>query len=460
MNHLPSESLLAATEQYLLSHDIRDVHIICAFSGGADSVSLLWALHALQSRYGLAVSALHVNHGIRGEEAMRDEAFCHDFCLTRGISFYVERVDAPAYAREKHVSLETAARILRYEVFMRLQQQERALIATAHTAGDNAETVIFRMARGTGLTGLSGIPPMREGIIRPILTVLPETVRAALDELGLSHVEDSTNQDTAYTRNYIRAEVIPRLETLHPGAVTRIGEMTKALRQDSDFLEGEARKCLRETPPRELRYRMRELHPAVSTRMIRVLYEKVRKSPDALTAEQVESIERIVRGDSAHASIDLPCGVQAQVDGDTFFIRMKETPASIPNQTLHEGVNLLSGRSASLILSDVPLDIGSVPEMKIYNSVISVSFSTATIINNLYIRSRLPGDAYRYGGMTRKVKKLFCDAKLPTDVRRKLPLVCDEKGILWIPGFGVREDTKTSEQKQIYAYFGTQEDDK
>ena len=150
----------------------------------------------------------------------------------------------------------------------------------------------------------------------------------------------------------------------------------------------------------------------------------------------------------------------AQVDGDTFFIRMKETPAPIPNQTLHEGVNLLSGRSASLILSDVPLDIGSVPEMKIYNSVISVSFSTATIINNLYIRSRLPGDAYRYGGMTRKVKKLFCDAKLPTDVRRKLPLVCDEKGILWIPGFGVREDTKTSEQKQIYAYFGTQEDDK
>ena len=218
MNRLPSESLLVATEQYLLSHDIRDVHIICAFSGGADSVSLLWALHALQSRYGLAVSALHVNHGIRGEEAVRDEAFCHDFCLTRGISFYVERVDAPAYAREKHVSLETAARILRYEVFMRLQQQERALIATAHTAGDNAETVIFRMARGTGLTGLSGIPPMREGIIRPILTVLPETVRAALDELGLSHVEDSTNQDTAYTRNYIRAEVIPRLETLHPGA--------------------------------------------------------------------------------------------------------------------------------------------------------------------------------------------------------------------------------------------------
>ena len=460
MNRLPSDRLLAATEQYLRANDIRDAHIICAFSGGADSVSLLWALHTLQIRYHLTVSALHVNHGIRGKEALRDETFCHDFCLEREIPFYLERVEAPAYARENHVSLETAARILRYEVFTRLQQEERALIATAHTAGDNAETVIFRMVRGTGLTGLTGIPPMREGIIRPILSVLPETVRAALEVLGLPHVEDSTNRDTSYTRNYIRAEVIPRLETLHFGAVTRIGEMTKALRQDSDFLEGEARKCLREVPTGELRHCMRELHPALSTRMIRILYEKVQKSPDALTAEQVESIERIVRGDSAHALVDLPCGVQAQVDGDTFAIHVKELPTLIPDQALHAGVNLLIGRSACLVLSDAPLDIGCVSEMKIYNSVISVSFSTATIIDNLYIRSRLPGDTYRYGGMTRKVKKLFCDAKLPMDVRRKLPLVCDEKGILWIPGFGVREDAKRSEQKQIYAYFGTQEDDK
>ena len=98
--------------------------------------------------------------------------------------------------------------------------------------------------------------------------------------------------------------------------------------------------------------------------------------------------------------------------------------------------------------------------INIRKKILTTSLILSTIINNLYIRSRLPGDAYRYGGMTRKVKKLFCDAKLPTDVRRKLPLVCDEKGILWIPGFGVREDTKTSEQKQIYAYFGTQEDDK
>lgn len=461
MNLPPSERLLAAVGHYLDAYTIRDTSVICAFSGGADSVSLLWALDTLREKYRLSVSALHVNHGIRGEEAARDERFCRDFCRERGIAFRLEYVDAPAYARQKRVSLETAARILRYEVFARAQEEERALIATAHTAGDNAETVLFRLARGTGLTGLTGIPPMREGIIRPILTVLPTDVREALSELGLPHVEDSTNRDPAYARNYIRAEILPRLETLHSGAVECICDMTRSLRTDSDYLEGEARRCLRETPARELRFRMRDLHPAISTRMVRVLYEKVRHSDDALSREQVESIERMVRGTAAHASVDLPCGIWAYVNGDAFGIGIKVVQEeALPEQRLHPGVNVLAGRSSCLFLSDVPVDVGAVPEMKIYNSVITVSFSTATIIDNLYVRSRRPGDAYRYGGMTRKVKKLFCDAKLSSETRRKLPLLCDDEGILWIPGYGVRENASQSGQKIYFAYFGTQEDDK
>lgn len=460
MNLPPSERLLAAVGHYLDTYAIRDTSVICAFSGGADSVSLLWALDTLREKYRLSVGALHVNHGIRGEEAARDEHFCRDFCRERNIAFRLESVDVPAYARRERVSLETAARILRYEVFARVQEEERALIATAHTAGDNAETVLFRLARGTGLTGLTGIPPMREGIIRPILTVLPSDVRAALTELRLPHVEDSTNCDPAYARNYIRAEVIPRLETLHTGAVERICDMTRSLRIDSDYLEGEARRHIRETPARELRFCMRDLHPAISTRMIRALYEKVRRSDDALSCEQVESIEQMIRGTAARASVDLPSGIWAYVDGDAFGIGAKEVHEDPPEQRLHPGVNFLAGRSACLLLSDVPVEIGTVPEMKIYNSVITVSFSTATIINNLYVRSRRPGDAYRYGGMTRKVKKLFCDAKLPSETRRKLPLLCDEEGILWIPGYGVRENASQSGQKIYFAYFGTQEDDK
>lgn len=460
MNHPLSERILAAVSRYLEAYDIHDENVVCAFSGGADSVSLLWALDTLRGKYRLSIGALHVNHGIRGEEAVRDERFCEEFCRERNIAFQTECVDAPAYAQKERVSLETAARILRYDVFARVQSAQRTLIATAHTAGDNAETVLFRLARGTGLTGLTGIPPMREGIIRPILTVLPSDVRGALSELGLPHVEDSTNRDPAYARNYIRAEILPRLETLHAGVTERICEMTRSLRTDSDYLEGEARRHLRETPKKKLRFCMRGLHPSISTRMIRALYERVRRSADALSSEQVDSIEKMVRGDAAHASINLPCGIQAYVDRDAFGIGDPPMSETLPVQSLHTGVNFLTGRSACLVLSETPIDVSTLPEMKIYNSVITVSFSTATIINNLYVRSRRPGDSYRYGGMTRKVKKLFCDAKLPSETRRKLPLLCDDEGILWIPGYGVRENKNQTEQKIIFAYFGTQEDDK
>lgn len=456
----PSDRLLQAFDRYLTDYEIRDTAIVCALSGGADSVALLWALSMRRAAFRLTLSALHVHHGIRGAEADRDEAFCRTLCRSWGIPLLVEHVDAPRYAEREHVSLETAARLLRYDVFSRVQEAERALVATAHNAGDQAETVLFRIARGTGLTGLSGIPPMREGVIRPLLSVTPRDVRDALAEQGISHIEDSTNKDVAYTRNYIRAEITPRLERLYPGATEHIAGMADSLRRDMDYLESEARQVLRETPISELRYRMQALHPALTTRVIRLLYERVRRSADALTAEQVVAVESIVRGTRSRASVDLPCGIVAAVEGDAFFVSEKQVPMEPPSQRLQVGVNLLTGRNACLVLAEAPLDVQSLPQMKVYNSVISVSFSTATIIDSLYVRSRREGDAYRYGGMTRKVKKLFCDAKMTASARRLCPLLCDEKGIVWIPGFGVRDKSDGSQENQYYAYYATQEDDK
>lgn len=461
MNKLrPSDRLLQALDRYLTDYGIRDTAIVCALSGGADSVALLWALSTRCAAFCLTLSALHVHHGIRGAEADRDEAFCRALCRSWEIPLLIEHVDAPRYAEREHVSLETAARLLRYEVFSRVQEAQRALVATAHNAGDQAETVLFRIARGTGLTGLAGIPPMREGVIRPLLSVTPEDVRGALAEQGISHVEDSTNADVAYTRNYIRAEITPRLERLYPRATEHIAEMADGLRRDMDYLEGEARRVLGETPIGELRHRMRRLHPALTTRMIRILYERVRRSADALTAEQVAAVESIVRGTRSRASVDLPVGIMATVEGDAFLVSEKQVATEPPRQSLHEGFNLLVGRHACLVLSRAPIDVRSLPEMKVYNSVISVSFSTATIISSLYVRSRREGDAYRYGGMTRKVKKLFCDAKMTASDRLLCPLLCDEAGIIWIPGFGVRDVVDGQQENQYYAYYATQEDDK
>ena len=432
---------------------------MCAFSGGADSVSLLWALDTVHDQYGIALSALHVHHGIRGAEADRDEEFCRTFCSERDIPLLTERVDAPAYAKREKVSLETAARILRYQVFAHVQETCHAIIATAHNAGDQAETLLFRLARGTGLTGLCGIPPIYRGVIRPLLSVTPEDIRKTVAALGLPHVEDTTNGDLSYARNYIRHDILPRLELLNPAAARHLAETASILRQDSDFLEGEARRRLSGIPMREMRACLREEHPAVSRRMVRILYAAVQRSPDALTAEQIENVMRLVCAETYRGTLHLPGNVRVTVEGDSFSLALAEQEQPAPQDTpLHLGVNPLPERDGCLVLSRAPIAPERIPEMKVYNFVTSVSFYSATIIDNLYVRSRREGDAYRYGGMTHKLRKLFNDVKMSPAMRNRYPIICDNAGILWVPGFGVREQASGDDMEKIYACYGTRED--
>lgn len=451
--------VLYALTRFFERNQIRDCSVVCAFSGGADSVSLLWALDTVRDQFGIELSALHVHHGIRGAEAERDEEFCRAFCADRQIPFIARRVDAPAYAEREKVSLETAARVLRYQVFARVQETSHAIIATAHHAGDQAETMLFRLARGTGLTGLCGIPPICRGVIRPLLGVTPEEIRATIASLGLPHVEDTTNGDMSYARNYIRHDILPKFKTLNPSAVEHLSETASLLRQDSDFLEGEARRRLTGVPTREMRVCLREEHPAIAYRMIRILYAAVQKSPDALTSEQIENVMRLVCSDTYRGALDLPENIRVTVEGDSFsFSLAQKQQPPLSDTPLFFGVNHLVERDGCLVLSHTPIRCEMIPEMKVYNFVTSVSFYSATIIGNLYVRSRREGDAYRYGGMTHKLRKLFNDVKMPSAMRKKYPVVCDDAGILWVPGFGVREQTNSGDMEKIYACYGTREE--
>ena len=161
--------------------------VLVALSGGADSVALLLSLREL----GYPVRACHLHHGLRGGEADRDERFCRELCAQKGVRLSVRRVDAAAYARETHESVETAARALRYAFFRETAGGSKT--ATAHTADDNLETMLFHLARGTGLDGLAGIPPVRDGIVRPLITCTREEVEAFLAARGQGFVTDSTN---------------------------------------------------------------------------------------------------------------------------------------------------------------------------------------------------------------------------------------------------------------------------
>lgn len=241
------DKIKAAIAEYGMTDSVKTV--VAALSGGADSVSLLRALKMLENELGIVVRACHLNHCLRGEESDADERFCADLCRRLDVPLEPARIDISAL-REKHESVEEAARRLRYGFFREVTAKagDKAVLATAHTASDNSETVIFNLTRGTGAAGLCGIPPMRrsEGltVIRPLLGCTREDVERFLDALGQGFVTDRSNLCTDYSRNRIRLNVIPELEKINPTLAVGIGRMTRNLRQDNEFLDSLAEKSL------------------------------------------------------------------------------------------------------------------------------------------------------------------------------------------------------------------------
>ncbi|MBR6512021.1 MAG: tRNA lysidine(34) synthetase TilS [Clostridia bacterium] len=225
--------------------------VIVGLSGGADSTALLRVLCELKTEYNLNLIAAHVNHGIRGAEADRDEAFCKELCKKLGVQIYAFHIDIPELAKERGVSLEVAGRDARYEFFTGLAG-ENGKIATAHNAQDTAETLLLNLCRGTGLKGLTGIPPVRfvehkagcrsdetvsTMVIRPLIECTREEIEAYLESLGQDYVTDSTNLEDDYTRNRIRHNVIPELVAVNENAMGNITRCISTLKDDSDFLE-------------------------------------------------------------------------------------------------------------------------------------------------------------------------------------------------------------------------------
>lgn len=217
--------------------------VVCGLSGGADSVSLVLALSELSKRLNITVEALHVNHCLRGDESDRDEEFCRRFCAQLGIPFTAVSCDVRSYAEQNSLSDEEAARKLRYDIFTRHSAEK--LIATAHNANDNLETVILNLARGTALKGLSGIPPVRGNIVRPLLTVSRNEIEKYLCVKNTGYVTDSTNLSDNYTRNKIRHSIIPVLNEINCSVVETSVTAIDAVRAENSFIEAETDKVWR-----------------------------------------------------------------------------------------------------------------------------------------------------------------------------------------------------------------------
>ena len=376
--------------------------VICAVSGGADSMALLWAMLGLREKLGIYVQAAHFNHHLRGEESQRDEDFVVSFCKAYDVLCHV----GGAEVKTGEKGLEAAARTARY-VFL---ESLSGKIATAHTADDNAETMLMHLVRGTGLKGLGAIAPVRGNIIRPMLSITRQEVLAFLKAEGISYVTDSSNDTDDFLRNRIRHHVIPLLKEENPSLAENLSATALRLRQDEAVLEELAELTTHvET--------LRRMPEAVQTRALaKLLCSFGVKEPEA---EHIKLLRNIVNSENPSAFGKFPGAMIGRQYGEIVKLKNQPPPESVAVPT--NAVTVIPQWGIKVICTDLGERQAGWP---------------IHVQGDLIVRSRLEGDTIKLPSGTKTLKKLFIDRKIPAHERDRIPVLADESGVVAVMGIG------------------------
>lgn len=375
-----------------------------ALSGGADSVAMLHLLLALRDDLGITVRAAHYNHHLRGAESDRDEAFCRGLCAELGVELFCGGGDVAAEAARTGKSIELAARELRYAFLLSLGGKA----ATAHTADDNAETVLLNLTRGTALRGLGGIPPQRDSVVRPVLCLTRFEIEAYLAEQGLSHITDSTNLEDFCFRNRVRHHVIPALAAENPALPGKLLSMTEALRADETYLQAQA-DALLASARRDGGFEAAALAAApapIRSRALRRLLEKA--GVHSLSAAHLAAADGLLSSDSPSASVSLP-GLVLRRQYGLLALQTEEWPPFEPFFLPMPGRHPLSG---GRILSCA----GPIPYANQHGLCLVLTDAPM-------VRPRKSGDRLHLPGGTKALKALMIDRKIPAVHRRGIPVL-------------------------------------
>ncbi|MEA4824136.1 MAG: tRNA lysidine(34) synthetase TilS [Clostridiaceae bacterium] len=402
---------------------------VVGFSGGADSTALLLILTAL----GIPVTAVHIHHGLRGDEADRDAHFCEALCARRSIPFI--RRDVRVLENLNGRGIEGAARTLRYRALAKVAYETgAAYLAIAHNASDALETALFNLARGTGAAGL-GIAPTRvlpDGVtlLRPILALTREEILVYLASRGESYVEDGTNAGDDAARNILRHEAIPALTRVNARAVQHALSAFAHLREDDAALFTYARRLA--TVPASAKA-IADAPRAVAVRAIRLLYGR-----DDLTEKHIRAVLALCRTQTGHASVDLP-GICAVREYDALRFLARENPAQpvdIPLTALPVGETTeLPGAGLRLTVKRTKMPA------QMSNTFHKIYVDSCAIHGILFVRSRKSGDTFRVCGAkgSKTLKKAFIEAKIPVGERDSVPVILAGDDIAAVAGLGVAE---------------------
>ena len=481
------DTIYEKVKKYIAAHGmiVPGDCVVAGVSGGADSVGMIHLLWRLQKEIPFQLGVVHVDHGLRAE-AGEDAAFVERLCVQWGLPFFLRKMDMPGYAAQYKVSLEEAGRILRYRAFDQVlaefQGEYAGKIAVAHNAEDRAETMLFHMFRGSGLKGLGSIRPVRESVIRPLLTVSRTEIEAYLDACGLIYREDATNGEDTYARNRIRHHILPYAQQeICSGAVSRMGELADILTETEDYLERETRrlydryvkeKADGESIPEqeglavELAVNLEGLASEDRVMIKRVLLyalERITPYRKDIGACHIRSLLELMEKDGSK-ELFLPGGIKACKEYQILFLKRTE----------HDKEGISSGDGIIMIPEilqpDIPVNVNvpdtngftfilreadSLPEtsdfykkgQNIHENGYTKWFDYDKITTSLLLRTRREGDYLTIDDAlhTQSVKRYMVNEKIPKIKRSSMYMLADGSHILWIPGYRISAHYKVGE---------------
>jgi tRNA(Ile)-lysidine synthase len=435
--------------------------VLVGLSGGPDSVCLLHLLLSIKNKFMLDLSAIYIDHGLRPGETDEEVLFCKDLCESLHIPFMTKAIDVKSYAREQRMNIQEAARQLRYTTFDEASCEMNAQkIALGHTADDQAETLLMRLLRGSGPTGLAGIPPVRKNIIRPLIETERKDIEKFLDEGKIGFIIDSSNTKKDYLRNRIRLALFPMLRELNPDITETLSKTAAILRDEEKYFEIIVTKTLMKLISRKTDSRIElfllpveSMDKVILRRVLRRAIEET-KGLREISFIHIEDIIDLIKRGKAGDRLYLPGGIRA-IKGYATLILTSEPPVTLsacplmlPGETILKEAGVLI--KASIL--EIPVEAAGTGLQ-----TDSALFDADKLVFPLIARPRKDGDFfYPLGfGKRKKIQDFFVDEKVPRDERDRTPLIISGEDIIWVLGyrgddrFKVTEETKKTLRLEV-----------
>lgn len=418
--------------------------IVVGLSGGPDSMALLYSLIYAKEYIDFDIVAAHVNHGVRGEDALKDQLFTERICESLNLSYFSKSVDMNGYAKEKGISSEEAGRILRYGFFRELLKDKKGKIAVAHNKNDQAETLLMRIMRGTGPDGLRGMDFIYGDIIRPILNITRDEIEEYIRINEIETVLDKTNLMPIYSRNKVRLELIPYIEeNFNPEIIDSLWRLSRTAMQDfiffEEFIEQKYKLIMKKITKDSIILNSRlflQENDSVKLKILRRGLNDLEGSLQGFGENHFTSLLRLFNAMETGKFINLPNGIIGRVSYEDLILeRNIDGIKSDFNYLLEIGDNFIEELGINLKVEYKKME----GEEYHYKNIKYIDADK--VEGNLYLRNRREGDRFIPFGMkgNKKIKDYFIDEKIPRDMRDRIPLLVDDKNIIMIVGYAGSE---------------------